>query len=105
MNTYDTMLEALQGLEERGYNREFHFLGDCLGCYEVDKLFAPEDFEIVEVHRFEGYTNPSDNSVLYAVEGVGGVKGVLLDAYGAYADELSPELLKKLGRANRSHAV
>jgi len=51
-----------------------------------------KDFEITEVYRFEGDTNPSDEEVVYAVEST----RVLHTAFGIYMDEVSPELLSKL---------
>jgi hypothetical protein len=48
------------------------------------------------VHRFEGMTSPDDSSVLYAISSTGGLKGVLVDAYGAYTESVSTEMIKKL---------
>lgn len=41
-------------------------------------------------------SNPSDNSILYVIETITDVKGLLLDSYGAYSGEISKELLDKL---------
>jgi hypothetical protein len=57
---------------------------------------TPAEFQISQVHRFEGMTNPADNTVLYAIEGKHGDKGVLVDAYGAYSDPLSAAMIEKL---------
>ena len=38
-------------------------------------------------YRFEGQSDPADNAIMYVVETGDGVKGTLIDAYGAYADE------------------
>lgn len=48
------------------------------------------------MYRFEGNTNPDDNAILYAIETARGEKGLLLDAYGVYAGEISREMLDKL---------
>jgi hypothetical protein len=37
-------------------------------------------------------SNPDDNSVLFAIESNDGLKGTLLDAYGVYAENLTPEM-------------
>ena len=95
---YDTMTEALAALEKKGYTCNFNLLSDGLEHKteeEVIKL-SPGEFDITEVHRFEGMTNPSDNSILYAIESEGGLKGTLVNAYGTYADALSSEMIKKL---------
>ncbi|PHO00465.1 phosphoribosylpyrophosphate synthetase, partial [Rhodobacteraceae bacterium 4F10] len=56
----------------------------------------PDTFEVVEVYRFEGMSSAGDNSVVYAIQTKTGVKGVLVDAYGVYANSLSPEMIQKL---------
>jgi len=57
----------------------------------------PDDFSISEFHRFEGPTDPADNSIVYGIESEKyHVKGVFVNGYGVYSDDLSEELLKKL---------
>lgn len=96
MKTYDTLSEALNDAQNRGYTFDFNLLESCIKCKSLDKNFQPDQFNIVEVHRFEGMTNPDDNSVLYLIETEDGTKGTLVDAYGAYADSLSREMIEKL---------
>ena len=95
---YDTMVETLNNLRERGYTVDFNLLPTCLECPQLHLELKSEDFEIDEVHRFEGASNPGDNSVVYAVSSDKGVKGVLVDAYGVYADSITPDLARKLRR-------
>lgn len=93
---YDTLVEALNDLKKRGYTLDFNLQPDCLHCASNDLRLHPEDFEIQEVYRFEGDTNPSDQSVVYAIESNIGEKGVLVNAYGLYADSASDAMVKKL---------
>jgi len=101
MKTYDTLSEALNDAQNRGYTFDFNLLENCIECKSLDKNFQPDQFNIVEVHRFEGMTNPDDNSVLYLIETEDGTKGTLVDAYGTYADSLSREMIEKLKIAAR----
>ncbi len=96
MIAYDTLSQAVNGLKERGFNIDFNLSFDCITCHETPVNLLPTEFEIVEVHRFEGMTNPSDSSVVYAIESKHGQKGVLVNAYGIYADPVSDEMIKKL---------
>lgn len=96
MIAYDTLSEAVNGLKQRGFNIDFNLSFDCITCHETPVNLLPSEFEIVEVHRFEGATNPSDSSILYAIESKHGQKGTLVNAYGVYADEISAEMIKKL---------
>ncbi len=97
---YATLTEALDDLKKRGYTLDFDLRPTCIECGAAQLQLQPEDFEITEVYRFEGASSPDDNDVVYAIEGKNGQKGVLTDAYGAYSDQHSAELLAKL----RTHA-
>src|SRR6266516_2919413 len=94
MYKYDTVTAAVKGLRERGYVKDFNLKENFIVCHE-DK-FHPEDFEIVEVYRFEGNSDPGDEAVVYAIESNKGDKGVLVNGYGTSADQISSDLAKKL---------
>ncbi|MEO6582864.1 MAG: hypothetical protein ABIO05_00985 [Ferruginibacter sp.] len=97
MYNYDTVVEAINGLKERGYTIDFNLDNDRIICANKIHCLAPEQFEITEVHRFEGDTNPSDEDVVYAVESKDQMlKGVITSAFGSYADTVSTDLLRKL---------
>src|SRR6186713_2084400 len=97
MQTYDTVTSALTGLKNKGYTLDFNISFDNIKCDEQNICLNPNEFEIVEVHRFEGDTNPSDEDVVYAVESKeGNVKGVIHSAFGTYADTVSTDMLRKL---------
>ncbi|HMX37478.1 MAG TPA: phosphoribosylpyrophosphate synthetase [Ferruginibacter sp.] len=97
MEAYDTVVEALNGLKERGYTTNFNIAFDKLICSEKKHVLNPDEFEITEVYRFEGDTNPGDEDVVYAVESKkGDIKGVFSGAFGLYADSVSTDMLRKL---------
>ena len=94
MYTYDTMSEAVNELKKRGYELDFNLQENCLICHG-DK-FNVDDFEIVEVYRFEGNSDPSDEAVVYAIQSNSGLKGVLVNGYGISANQLSSDMAKRL---------
>jgi hypothetical protein len=94
MYSYDTVTEAIKGLRERGYTKDFNLKENCIVCHE-DK-FDPEDFEIEEVYRFEGNSDPADEAIVYGIISKTGVKGVLVNGYGPSADTMSAEMARKL---------
>ncbi len=97
MKSYDTVTEAVKELKARGYTTNFNLAFDKLICLEDNLCLNPHEFEIVEVHRFEGATNPSDEDVVYAVESKDGkIKGVVTSAFGLYADPVSNQMIQKL---------
>ena len=56
-------------------------------CNQSLKELAPEEFEIDEVYRFEGITDPGDEMIVFAISSVHhDLKGLVVNAYGMYAD-------------------
>ncbi len=97
MDSYDTVVEAINGLKKKGYTIDFNLAFDKLICSEKKYCLNPSEFEITAVHRFEGDTNPADEDVVYAVESKdGNLKGIITSAYGMYAESLSTEMIQKL---------
>lgn len=97
MENYETVVAALNGLKQRGYTLDFNIAFDKLTCSNTGACLNPDEFEITEVHRFEGDTNPDDQDVVYAVESKdGSVKGTLTSAYGVYSEDISSDMIRKL---------
>ena len=94
MYVYETITDAVNDLIARGYKLDFNLDENCIICNK--EKFRPEDFEIVEIYRFEGDTDPADEAVIYAIESKTGLKGLLINGYGIYADTMSAEMAKKL---------
>lgn len=94
MYTYDTVTAAVNGLRQRGFTVDFNLKENCIVCH--DDKFNPEDFEITEVYRFEGNTDPADEAVVYAIESNKGHKGILVNGYGISSDPMTNEMARKL---------
>jgi hypothetical protein len=96
MKTYETLSEAMQALEARGYIADFNIHPEWIESPTLGIKLSPDEFHVDEVHRFEGMTDPDDSAVLYAVSSTAGMKGLLVDAYGAYSSYLSSSMVQKL---------
>ncbi|SFZ94828.1 hypothetical protein SAMN05428642_105118 [Flaviramulus basaltis] len=96
MNNYDTLSEAINDLQANGYTYDFNLKPKCLECASLKLELNPEDFEVDETFRFEGMSSTDDNSILYAISSKNGIKGLLVDAYGVYAENISEAMRKKL---------
>ena len=97
MESYETVTAALTGLKSRGFALDFNIAFDKLMCNDNGLCLNPHEFEITEVYRFEGESNPSDEDIVYAIESKdGNIKGVITSAFGLYADNASSEMIKKL---------
>jgi hypothetical protein len=98
VHVYDTVSEAVNGLKKRGFSLDFNLDENCLVC--AAGKYKASDFSIVEVHRFEGNTDPADEAVVYGIESNNGQKGVLVNGYGISAESMGDEMAKKLSLKN-----
>ena len=96
MYNYDTLSEAINDLQANGYTYDFNLKPECLHCASLNLEIHPEDFAVDQFFRFEGMSSTDDNSILYAISSSDGLKGLLVDAYGMYAENISETMRKKL---------
>lgn len=95
MKDYRTLSDATNDVKRRGYTVDLNLQATCTTCPSYQLHLTPEKFTIDEFHRFEGMSNPSDNSIVYAISG-SGIKGVFVDGYGIYSESLTGDLIDKL---------
>jgi hypothetical protein len=91
---YATVSEAIEQLRKKGFVTDFNLEENCIAF--THGKFEADDFEIVDVYRYEGNTDPADEATVYAIESRNGVKGILVTGYGASADSTSTAILAKL---------
>lgn len=95
--SFGTLSETINGLIALGYTLDFNIREECLFCQSTQTTLQPDDFHIDKVYRFEGTSNPEDQSILYAIASEKhNVKGLLVNGYGISADEASSRLIEKL---------
>lgn len=80
---YSSLSEAHQNLLRRGYDRNYRVTEDAIMEDGDGHRYSPSQLSIDEFHRFEGESDPADNSIIYAVTANDGTKGTLVDAFGA----------------------
>lgn len=80
-----TLSQAVNKAVDEGYTEDFQFTAGRLTTHHKDH-YTPTDITIQNFYRFEGYSDPEDNAILYLIETTDGKKGTLIDAYGTYAD-------------------
>ncbi|MDQ3072554.1 MAG: hypothetical protein M3Q97_04730 [Bacteroidota bacterium] len=91
---YETVTEAILQLRKKGYTLDFNLRENCLACH--DGTFGTEDFEIEEVYRYEGFSDPADEATVYGIRSSSGLKGILVMGDELTMDAVSSEMLKKL---------
>lgn len=96
VNQYRSVAEALDDLARRGFTANFEYLDGIFIAVDLGRSFGSDELTIVEHHRLEGETDPDDMAIVYAIESRDGVRGVLVDAFGPYADPALGEFLRKV---------
>src|SRR5690625_4806303 len=96
MKNYETLSEAINDLQAKDYPYDFNLKPHCLECPSLKIEIRPEDLKVDQIYRFEGMSSTDDNSILYAISSKDGVKGLLVDAYGVYAENITEAMRKKL---------
>jgi hypothetical protein len=91
---YAPVSEAINKLREKGFSEDFNLEENCIVCNE--ERYAADDFDVVEVYRYEGETDPADEATVYGIASKSGKRGVLVTGFGASADPRSTEILQKL---------
>jgi len=97
MKSYNNLVEATNDLMKRGYTENLSLEGDTVDDKIKSIQMTADDFEIDEFYRFEGASNPDDMSIVYAVTSHKyNLKGVLINAFGTYANNSSSAIHAKL---------
>ena len=94
-NGYDTLSMAIENLQSMGYTIDYDLVEDGVKSKGLKKKWNAEELEVVKFYRFEGVSDPADNTILYVLECNDGNKGLLVDAYGADV-YISPKMIEKL---------
>jgi len=104
MKTYSNLVEATNDLMKRGYTENLSLEGDTVDDKDKNIQMTSDDFEIDEFYRFEGESNPDDMSIIYAVSSSKhNLKGVLVNAFGTYANNSASAIEAKLHHHQVSH--
>ncbi|TMQ14382.1 MAG: hypothetical protein E6K82_27340 [Candidatus Rokuibacteriota bacterium] len=77
---------AIQHLADEGFTEHFAVRDDALRGLDGGQTFRPDEVVIRSFVRFEGVSDPDDMSIVYAIEGRGGIRGTLVDAFGVYSN-------------------
>jgi hypothetical protein len=104
-NEMNTVSQILEKLRQKGLDNELRMTdhGKMKGPGD-NQIYKPEDLTIIKTYRFEGITDPGDESVIYITEDKEGRIGYIMTAYGVYSDQYGPEFddfLKKIPTADR----
>lgn len=95
-NELETMVSIMQKLEKEGFVTQFKASEKGLESLATGRVYQPSEVKIDSFYRFEGESDPEDNSVLYAIITHDGEKGTLTDGYSNSSDLRVGEFLRKV---------
>ena len=91
---YATITEAIENLHQQGYTLDFNLKEDVLVANGQE--YPADEFEIADLYRYEGASDPADEANVYALVSKSGLKGLLVSGYGISSDSASEDTLKHL---------
>lgn len=98
---YATITEAIEQLKQQGFTLDFNLEKNRFKVGEQE--YTADEFEIVDLYRYEGPSDPADEATVYALQSKSGVKGILVSGFGPSADNESEETLKHLHYKYQHH--
>jgi hypothetical protein len=99
MENYNNKIQAIIGLQHKGYDLDFVLKDENLLCLQELELIGPDEFEIAETYKFEENHAIAETFVVYAIRSVQrDLKGILMTSYSAFTKGLGFRLWCKLSR-------
>ncbi len=95
------LVSCLNTLIKRGYTEDYKVTEQGLKSIQSRKIYSPEELSEVNFYRFEGNSDPADNSILFAIETKDGSRGTLVDAFGPYADSKVASFMQQVKVVNK----
>ena len=92
----ETLERVVDELGRRGYTEHFKAIDGGLQALGTGEHFDPKELTIHGYYRFEGTSDPDDMAIAYAIETRSGVRGILVDAFGVYADPTTGTVLRNV---------
>ena len=89
-----TLVSVTNTAIKRGYTENLRMQKNALFAASTNISYLPNEVTIDNFYRFEGQSAPEDNAILYLIETHDGIQGILIDSYGAGADELVGKFIK-----------
>ena len=91
-----TLVSSLNNLVKKGYTEDYKVTDAGLKALKTEKIYQPDQIKVTDFHRFEGTSDPADESILYAIETNDGGKGTLVDAFGPSSDTKVTAFMQKV---------
>jgi len=92
-----TLCDAIKSFEIKGYKENLICCFDHLKSQCRRISIMPSEIDVKDIYRFENSSDPSDQSILYAISIPSkNMKGLYIESYGIYHEDQSETLRKAL---------
>lgn len=86
---YATTERALEELKQKGFHKDYNADSELL-------IMDPTGFSIVYIYRYEGMSNPDDESTVYGIQHISGEKGVFVAGNLSFNEDDAAKVLLQL---------
>jgi hypothetical protein len=97
----NTLTDCVNKVVKDGYTDSFKVTRQGLHSTMKDKVYTPDQVRVINYYRFEGESDPADNSIMYVIETHDGLKGTLIDAFGPYSDVAVTKFMDEVEEINK----
>lgn len=87
-------IQVLTHLGELGFRGDFKVQGQKLVSADASAEFTPDRLALIASYRFEGPSNPDDNTIIYALRADDGTGIVICDSFGPASSQALSKLLE-----------
>jgi len=95
-NRFTSLIEAHHDLLKRGFDKNYNVISSYTMVDEDGKSYRPSQVAVDGFYRFEGSSNPDDNSIIYAINTKDGSKGTLVSSYGSSGSRKFSEFIMNI---------
>lgn len=95
-NHFTSLVDAHQDLLQKGFERNYKIINNKTMIDVDGNSYKPSQVKVVSFYRFEGASDPSDNSIIYAVKTKNGDKGTIVSSYGSEGSRKFSEFIMSI---------
>ncbi len=95
----DTLSQAMNALNKEGFKESFKATDKGVEALSAKQTYKPQALKIVHRFRFDGMTNPADDTELLALVADDGTKGTMTISYSAESNH-NDDIIRQIAEAD-----
>ena len=101
----NSLVDCLAKMIADGYKEDYTVKDNQLQSLTTGKFYKAEEVKIVDFFRFEGQTDPDDDSIMNVIETKEGSRGTLVDGYGPSSDVTKSQFITGVENIQKKPAI